>query len=297
MNPTALIAEDEPLLAQALRDELKALWPELDVVAMSPNGVRAQQDLLALMPDIAFLDVRMPGSSGVEVAQALAEDWSDDGRPPPLLVFVTAYEQFALEAFRQAAVDYVLKPVQPVRLAQTVQRLKARLAERASAQGGADGAGSPGGPGSIDALAEQLRRLLEAGSGGIASGPAAGPAAIGAGALPGRPAAPPLRVIRAGVGDSVRLVPIDDVVYLQATDKYVNVVTDGHEHLIREPLRDLLPRLDPQRFTQIHRGTVVNLDRVETASRDEAGKLWLSLRGRKERLGVSRLYVHLFKAM
>ena len=291
MNPTALIAEDEPLLAQALRDELKGLWPELEVVAISPNGVRAQQDLLTLKPDIAFLDVRMPGLSGVEVAQALAEDWSDDGRPP-LLVFVTAYEQFALEAFRQAAVDYVLKPVQPARLAQTVQRLKQRLAERAATASGPDGSDSTG-AGTIDALAAQLRRLLEAAS----AGAAAGQATIGDGSAPGRPAAPPLRVIRAGVGDSVRLVSLDEVIYLQATDKYVNVVTEKHEHLIREPLRDLVPRLDPQRFTQVHRGTVVNLDRVEAASRDEAGKLWLSLRGRKERLGVSRIYAHLFKAM
>ena len=154
-----------------------------------------------------------------------------------------------------------------------------------------------GGPGTgahtIDALAAQLQRLLEATAGGAAPGQAA----IGDGSAPSRSAEPPLRVIRAGVGDSVRLVPLDDVIYLQAADKYVTVVTDSHEHLIREPLRELVPRLDPQRFAQIHRGTVVNLDRVDMASRDEAGKLWLSLRGRKERLGVSRVYAHLFKAM
>ena len=186
--------------------------------------------------------------------------------------------------------------MQPARLAQTVQRLKQRLAERTATAGGSDGSGSAGagaGADTIDALAAQLRRLLEAAS----AGAAAGQATIGDGSAPGRPAAPPLRVIRAGVGDSVRLVPLDDVIYLQAADKYVTVVTENHEHLIREPLRELVPRLDPQRFTQVHRGTVVNLDRVEAASRDEAGKLWLSLRGRKERLGVSRIYAHLFKAM
>ncbi len=269
MKATALIAEDEPLLAQALRAELLALWPELEVLSVAPNGVRALQDLLALRPDVAFLDVRMPGQSGVEVAQALAEDWPGDSHPP-LLVFVTAYEQFALEAFRQAAVDYVLKPVQPERLAQTVQRLKQRLAERAS--GGAEFAA----PEAVNALAIQLQSLL-------GNAPALG--------------SNPLRAIRAGVGDTVRLIKLADVIYLQATDKYVNVVTADSELLIREPLRDLVPRLDAQQFAQVHRSTVVNLDCVTAASRDEAGKLWLTLRGRDERVGVSRIYAHLFRAM
>ena len=135
MKATAVIAEDEPLLAQALQAELAVLWPELAIVSIAPNGLAAQRDLLALAPDVAFLDVRMPGASGIEVAQAIAEDWPESSRPP-LLVFVTAYEQFAVDAFSQAAVDYVLKPVQAPRLAQTVQRLHQRLAERVPGSGG-----------------------------------------------------------------------------------------------------------------------------------------------------------------
>ena len=283
-TPTALIAEDEPLLATALEAELGALWPELRIVAVAPNGVVAQRQLLAQAPDIAFLDVRMPGANGIEVAQALAEDWPPD-RPPPLLVFVTAFEQFALDAFAHAAVDYVLKPVERVRLAQTVERLRQRLAERQAATDAA--------PNGLALLSEQLRRLL--------ASPAGLPAALGQAhgtrAGHGPAATEPLRWIRAGVGDTVRMIRVDDVVYLQATDKYVNVVTADGESLIRESLRDLLPRLDPLRFAQIHRSTVVNLDRVRTSTRDDTGKVWLTLDGRGERLSVSRLYTHLFKPM
>jgi DNA-binding LytR/AlgR family response regulator len=291
MTVTALIAEDEPLLAQALQAELAMLWPELQVVAVAPNGLQAQRELLAQAPDVAFLDVRMPGASGIEVAQTIAEDWPD-GSQPPLLVFVTAYEQFAIDAFSQAAVDYVLKPVERRRLHQTVQRLKNRLAERASGQAefGADS--------EIDRLASRLRELL--------AGPALRPSA----ALPTHPSPrdeggmahergtpEPLRMIKAGVGDTVRMIRLADVLYLQATDKYVNVVTSKSEALIREPLRELLPRLDPQQFVQVHRSTVVNLDCVRAASRDETGKCWLTLEGRDERIAVSRLHAHLFKPM
>lgn len=305
MKATALIAEDEPLLVQALQAELATLWPELEIVAVAGNGLQAQRDLLAQAPDIAFLDVRMPGASGIEVAQAIAEDWPE-GRQPPLLVFVTAYEQFAVDAFSQAAVDYLLKPVERLRLHQTVQRLRQRLAERAS--GSAEfAAGSE-----IDRLAGRLRQLLaDQPPTGAAGGPAAGAGArespvgnsqadVGAGrvtvgALASR--VEPLRLITAGVGDTVRLIRLADVVYLQATDKYINVVTAETEALIREPLRDLLPRLDAQQFVQIHRSTVVNLDHVRSASRDGVGKLWLALEGRTERLAVSRLHAHRFKAM
>lgn len=268
MKATALIAEDEPLLAQALCGELAALWPELEVVAVAPNGLQAQRDLLALAPDVAFLDVRMPGASGLDVAEAISEDWPE-GSQPPLLVFVTAYEQFAVDAFGHAAVDYVLKPVDRLRLGRTVQRLRQRLAERASGNA-AFAAGNE-----LAGLAGRLQKLLAV--------PAAG--------------TPPLRALRAGVGDTVRLIRVADVIYLQATDKYVNVVTSDAQALIREPLRELLPRLDAQQFAQVHRSTVVNLDFVRSASRDEAGKLWLALQGRSERLAVSRLHAHLFKAM
>ncbi|HZH07696.1 MAG TPA: response regulator, partial [Lautropia sp.] len=200
MIATALIAEDEPLLAQALQHELASLWPELAVVGIAPNGIQAQRDLLALRPDIAFLDVRMPGASGIEVAQAIAEDWPD-GSHPPLLVFVTAYDQFALDAFGHAAVDYVLKPVQPERLTQTVQRLKQRLHERASSQ--AEFAAQR----AVDELASQLQRLLARPAGDVNVTPHNERRPT-----QGAAADEPLRVLRAGVGDTVRMIRLDDVI-------------------------------------------------------------------------------------
>lgn len=278
MKATALIAEDEPLLAQSLRSELAALWPGLDVVAVAPNGLDAQRDILRLAPDVAFLDVRMPGATGLEVAQAVAEDWAASG-PPPLLAFVTAYEQFAVDAFEQAAVDYVLKPVSAARLERTVERVQARLAERRAPAAGA--------PAAIEQLTSQLQQLLQA-----ATAPRPGNAAQDQGRTP-----EPLRMLRAGVGDTVKLVRLAEVAYLQAADKYVAVVTAEGELLIRESLRELMPRLDGQSFVQVHRSTVVNLDHVVAATRDEAGKLWLRFRSRPERIPVSRLHVHLFRAM
>jgi DNA-binding LytR/AlgR family response regulator len=263
----ALIAEDEPLLAQGLRADLEALWPGLEICATAGNGPQALDLIEQLRPEVAFLDIRMPGMTGIEVAQALAEDWPDDATPP-LIVFVTAHDEFAVEAFEQAAVDYVLKPVRRDRLAQAVTRLKSRL-ERPAVEA------------SVDGLSAQLRALIER-------------TAV---TLPGAHRSERLRSIRAGVGDTVRIVPIGEVIYLQATDKYVNVVSTGGEALIREPLKELLPQLDPERFVQVHRGTVVNMDFVASATRDELGKLSLRLRSRDERIAVSRLYAHLFKAM
>ncbi len=263
---TAIIADDEPLLAQALARELRALWPQLSIEAVVADGRAALAEINNRQPDIAFLDIRMPGSTGLEVAEAIAEDWpeGDDARPAPLIVFVTAFDEFAVEAFERAAVDYVLKPVRSDRLARTVERLRTALAARA--------------PAPLDTLAGQLRDLA-----GLA--PAPGPA-------PQR-----LARIRAGVGDTVRMIAIDEVVLLEAADKYVNVVTATGEALIRESLRELVPRLDPERFVQIHRSTVVNLDFVEAAHRAENGKMTLKLRGRSERPLVSRLYAHLFRPM
>ncbi len=284
MNATtarALIAEDEPLLAAQLKAELAALWPELAVVAVVGDGQRAVDEALALRPEICFLDIRMPEMSGLEAAQALAEDWHDDAAPFPLIVFVTAYDQYALQAFDRAAVDYVLKPVESARLARTCERLRGALAARTSAGAAvsaASGAASSAGQAALAGAIEQLRALL---------GPAA-PAAGGA---------EPLRVIQAGVGDAIHLVSIDDVVYFEAADKYVRVVTAAREYLIRVALRELLPRLDPARFWQIHRGAVVRADAIAAAHRDDAGKVTLALRGRAERLTVSRLHAPRFKAM
>jgi len=267
MNASALIAEDEPLLAANLQAELARQWPELRVVACVGDGEAALQQGLALQPDLMFLDIRMPGLTGLEAAQALAEDWPDDGKPFPLIVFVTAYDQYALQAFERAAVDYVLKPVQPDRLAQTCARLRATLRQRAQPQAAAP---------ALQAAIEQLRSLVGA---------------------PEPPAAGALRVIQASAGNTITMVPVDEVLYFEAADKYVRVITATREHLIRTSLRELQPQLDAQRFWQIHRGTVVRCDAIVSALRDESGKLTLTLRGHADKLTVSRLYAHLFKGM
>jgi DNA-binding LytR/AlgR family response regulator len=261
MTLTALIAEDEPLLAEGLKQDLAALWPQLQIVATVGDGASAVEHALALRPQVCFLDIRMPGLSGLEAAQALAEDWPSEA-PFPLIVFVTAYDQYALAAFEAQAVDYVIKPVQRERLAACVARLQSQLAAR---QPGAD---------TLQRSLDQLRALL----GGAAM-----------------PAAPRLEVIQAQVGAIVHLVPIDDVIYFEAADKYVRVITADKEHLIRQSLKDLLPQLDAQRFWQVHRGTIVQARCIAQARREESGKVTLFLRGRPETLTASRLYAHLFK--
>jgi DNA-binding LytR/AlgR family response regulator len=262
--PTALIAEDEPLLAAALRADLGRLWPELQVVAVAGDGQQAVEQALALRPTICFLDIRMPGLSGLEAARALAEDWPD-GPHFPLLVFVTAYDQYALQAFDAQAVDYLLKPVDSARLAACVARLQRTLTTR---QGAAQ---------ELQASVEQLRALL--------------------GAAPPAGSVPRMEVIQAQVGATVHLVPVSEVIYFEAADKYLRVVTAEREHLIRMSLRELLPQLDPNAFWQVHRGTVVQARCIASARRDDSGKAFLSLKGRSETLTVSRLYAHLFKGM
>lgn len=264
MKPTALIAEDEPLLAQALRTELAKAWPELHIAATVGDGASAVQQALALRPDVLFFDIRMPGMTGLEAAAELADEWPE-GKPFPALVFVTAYDQYAVQAFETQATDYLLKPLQPARLQKTVEKLRSLLAQR-----GSDG-------NHMDATLSQLRNLL--------------------GAVQGGAPQPALKVIQASVGSSIRMVPLEEVQYFEAADKYVRVLTEAHEYLIRTPLKDLLPQLDSQAFWQVHRGTVVRAVAIEAVTRDEAGKLHLQLRGRKEKLTVSRLYAHLFKAM
>ena len=275
MNATALIAEDEPLLGANLQAELARAWPELAVVANVGHGAAAVEQALALRPDIVFLDIRMPGMTGLEAAQAITEDWPTDSAPLPLVVFVTAYDQYALQAFEQSAVDYVLKPVQPDRLAQTCARLRAALQARVSAR--------PTPAGEVDATLAQLRRLLAA------------PGLTAAAGAQEKPAL--LSVIQAAVGAAVHLVPVGDVVYFEAADKYVRVLTAAHEYLIRTPLKQLLPQLDAEVFWQVHRAVVVRGTAVESVHRDEAGRMHLRLRGRTERLPVSRLHAHLFRAL
>ena len=247
----ALIADDEPLLALSLKAALGEVWPELDVAVVVPNGLEAVQAAERLRPDVAFLDIRMPGMDGLEAAAEIADHL---GEAAPAIVFVTAYDEYATKAFEVAAIDYVLKPVAVDRLASTVARLKSR-------QRG------------FEELARQLRSL-----GSLA------------------PKAEMLKHVRAGTGNSVRLIPIDAVCYFQAADKYTTVVTARAEELIRTPLKELAAQL-PEIFQQVHRGTIVNLQEVAAAVRDETGRVSLRLRSRKETLAVSRVYAELFRAM
>jgi DNA-binding LytR/AlgR family response regulator len=239
----------------------------LAVLAVVGDGASAVAQALQLKPDVLFFDIRMPGLNGLDAAAELADAWNTDanaGTPFPALVFVTAYDQYAIAAFEAQAVDYLLKPVQPERLGKTVSKLQLALAKRMQSAI------------NFEATLQQLRGLLGAGP---------------------QPSAPPLKLIQVSVGTAIRMVPIDEVVYFEAADKYVLVLTADHEHLIRTPLKDLLPQLDMNAFWQIHRGTVVNATRIDTVTRDALGKLSVSVRGRSEKLPVSRLYAHLFKAM
>ncbi len=268
---TALIAEDEPLLAQALQAELGRVWPGLRIVASVGDGAAAVQAALLHRPDVLFFDIRMPGQGGLEAAADLADAWPHDV-PFPALVFVTAYDQYAVQAFEAQAIDYVLKPVQAARLQKTVDKVQGLLARRETP--------------TMDTTLEQLRHLL--------SSTSASPTAS---ATPATALQAPLKVIQASVGNALRLVPVEEIVYFEAADKYVRVVTGDQEVLIRTPLKELLPQLEPSAFWQVHRGTVVRATAIDSVLRDEAGKLSLVLKGRTEKLTVSRLYAHLFKAM
>ena len=252
-----VIAEDEELLRTALAQQLGQAWPELRVVAQCEDGASALEAIAERRPDVAFLDIRMPGLTGIEVAAALAQvsPWTQ-------VVFVTAYDQYAIDAFEQGAVDYLLKPVARDRLQTTVQRLQARVAS-----------GSPD-PAVLDAL---LRHLAQ---------------------RPAEPAvAPPLAWITANSGRETKLIMLDDVAYFRADSKYTVVVTAEGESLLRTPLKELLEALDPHQFRQIHRSTIVNLRAVASVVRDDSGKGTLRLKGRSETLPVSVPYMALFRGM
>jgi DNA-binding LytR/AlgR family response regulator len=250
--PTALIADDEPLLIETLRRELALVWPTLRIVATVGDGRAAIEQIRALQPDVAFLDISMPGATGLDVARACAPL-----ARPPAIVFVTAYDEHALAAFDAEAIDYLLKPLDTARLARTVARLRERLAT----------------PLAQPALARLLAQLEP------------------------RASAPPLRFLRAAKGETVRLVPVEDVLYLEAADKYVAVTTRDEALWIRASLRELLAQLDPARFWQVHRGTVVNVDHVESARVNGFGKMTLTLRAHAATVAVSRQYAHLFRQM
>lgn len=261
--PTALIADDEPHLADYLRDKLAALWPELSIVAMAANGPQAAAAIRAHAPDIAFLDIRMPGATGLEVAEQLRIT-----ARPPRVVFVTAFDQYAVQAFEADAIDYLLKPVNDERLARTVAKLRA-----------AQAAAAP--PPPMDGLLAQLAQHLQ-GS-----------------------ARNHLRWIRAskrsGDGELTEQIAVADVVYIQADDKYTCVhAREGkelREWLIRVSLSDLAAQLDPANFAQIHRSVIVNLQAVAGTRRDITGKLFVRMRDHARELPVARQYVHLFRQM
>ena len=244
---TGIIAEDEPLLRAQLKARLAEAWPELRIVAEAGNGVEALAMFEAHDPDVMFLDIRMPEMSGLDVAHALA------GRCHA--VFVTAYDEYAVAAFEEGAVDYVLKPVNATRIGKVVERLRMRLA-------------TP--PPDLSAL---LARLSERDGGG------------------------PLKWIRASLGNAMKLIAIDDVLYFQAEDKYTKVVTADGDALIKKPIKELYEELDPEVFWQIHRATIVNLRAIAKVERDWRDQPVITLRERPEKLIVSRTFAHRFKTM
>jgi DNA-binding LytR/AlgR family response regulator len=260
-RPTALIADDEPLLREALVRQLAQVWPELEVVAESRNGREAIEHFEAHQPAVCFLDVHMPGLSGVEAAHHI-------GRRAHL-VFVTAYDQYAVEAFAQGVLDYLVKPVELTRLAETVARLKDRLQAAQPAL-------------NTEMLLQQLAAQLAK--------------------LQGNTGSAPLRWIRAQVGQAVRMIPVDDIDYLRSDTKYTLVAWRGDagqpgEALIRLALKDLVAQLDPSHFAQVHRSVVVNLRAVSHVTRGANETADIHVRGRKEVLPVSRNYLHLFREM
>ncbi|WP_454257179.1 LytR/AlgR family response regulator transcription factor [Pseudoxanthomonas mexicana] len=256
MNFRGVIAEDEELLRTALSSLLKEAWPQLQIVAECEDGASALESIAELQPDVAFLDIRMPGLTGIEVARGLA-----DASPRTQVVFVTAYDQYAIDAFEQGAIDYLLKPITRERLLATVQRIQARAA-----------AGHPDG-----ATLEALLRHLSARE---------------------MPASkPPLVWITASAGKDTKLIMVDDVAYFQADNKYTTVITAEGESLLRTPLRELLDSLDAATFKQIHRSTIVNMKAVASVSRDDTGRGRLKLKNRPETLTVSQPFMSLFRNM
>jgi DNA-binding LytR/AlgR family response regulator len=245
---TALIAEDEPLMRERLKDKLHDVWPELTVIAEAEDGDEAIAMFDEHRPQIAFLDIRLPGRSGLEIAAEIG------GRCH--VVFITAYDQYAVKAFDAGAADYLLKPVETDRLAAMKERMERKLA-------------TP--PIDLSELVAQLRSSVKG---------------------EGR-----MKWVKAAVGKQVKLIPVDEVLYFQSDTKYTRVVLASGEALIRTPLKDLLSGLDPEKFWQVHRGTIVNLDAVSGVLREDAERQFIMLKNRQEKLPISRQFTHLFKQM
>ena len=254
--PTAIIADDERLMRDQLRLRLSEAWPELDIIGEAKNGEEAVELVDQLKPDLTFLDIRMPGKTGMEAAR----DIGDRSQ----IVFVTAYDQYAVEAFERGAIDYVLKPTEPERLKLTVDRLKGRLerpAERANVND------------SVQAMLSQLAEKIAA------------------------PKPRHLQWIQASIGQDLRMIPVEDILFFRSDEKYTCVQTASFEALIRKPVRDLADELDPSLFWQIHRATLVNVNAIEGVTRDIRGRHLVLVKGRPEKLEVSRSFLHLFKQM
>lgn len=250
--PTAIIADDERLMREQLVLRLEQTWPELHILGLAKNGEEAIEMIQTLRPDFAFLDIRMPGKTGLEVAAAVAGQTH--------VVFITAYDQYAVAAFDQGAIDYVLKPAQTDRLAVTTQRLKKRVLQA---------------PENISSLIAQLSKQIEQGA-----------------AQPGY-----LKWIQASIGSEIRFFPVDEILFFQSDEKYTRVQTKSVEALIRKPIKELVAELDPALFWQIHRSTLVNANAISGVTRDVRGRHLVLIKGLTEKLEVSRNYVHLFKQM
>jgi len=248
MNPTAIIADDEPLLRAQLKAALAKAWPELEILAEAANGAEAVNAVREHRPSFAFLDIEMPMMNGLEAAQAIGEQAH--------VVFVTAYDRYAVEAFERGAVDYVLKPAAEERLAETARRLRARI-----------GTAAP----SIDTLLGELARRIA-------------------------PASDRLQWLQASLGNTLKLINVDDVAYFQSDTKYTRVVTRDGEALVKKTLRELSSELDARHFWQVHRGTIVNIRAIASVASDDTGRREITMKDRPETIEVSRTFAHLFKA-
>jgi len=270
--PRAVLADDERLMREQLRARLAEVWPELEIVAEAKNGLEAVEQVQQHRPDIVFLDIRMPGATGVEAARQIAQLPPPEGEDDALLpeiVFITAYDQYAVEAFEQGVADYVLKPAERDRLALTVERIRKRLAARESDAGG----DAPAGP-HLQQLLHQLSARLNPGQ-----------------------APQYLQWIQASVGQSIQMIPVDEVLFFISDEKYTRVQTASVEALIRKPIKELVDELDPRAFWQIHRSTLVAVKAIAGVARDFRGRQIVSVKGHGEKLEVSRSYTGLFKGM
>jgi DNA-binding LytR/AlgR family response regulator len=269
-GPTAVIADDERLMREQLRARLAEVWPDLRIVAEARNGIEAVDLVEQHRPDLVFLDIRMPGLTGVDAARRIAQMELADDDCLPEIVFITAYDQYAVEAFEQGVADYVLKPAERERLALTVDRIQRRLAARK--------AGVPAEPALATPPIQQLLHRLAA--------------RLDPGAAPRY-----LDWVQAGVGNTIQMIPVPDILFFVSDEKYTRVQTAQVEALIRKPIKELVDELDPQRFWQIHRSALVNVQAIAAVTRDFRGRQIVSIKGHPEKLEVSRSYGHLFKGM